>query len=126
MPPANPSPRLIPASTTITKESAGTPAPAPAPKPLVVPKKKVLTPPPSPGPPSALTVALIRLADLEAQVEFAYAKHIMLAKRHKVLLKQYEHLEKLPVGVEAFEGELKALVNADTTAASEDDALYGS
>ena len=126
MPPTKPSPRPIPASTTTTKESAGTPAPAPAPKPVVIPKKKALTPPPSPGPPSALTVALIRLADLESEVEFAYAKHIMLAKRHKVLLKQYEHLEGLPVGVEAFEDELKALVNADTTAASEDNALYGS
>lgn len=73
-----------------------------------------------------MTVALTRLADLEAQVEFEYAKYIMLAKRHKVLLAQYDHLEGLPVGVEAFEDELKALVKADTTATSEENALYGS
>ena len=70
-------------------------------------------------------MALARLADLEAQMEFAYAKHVMLAKRHTLLLAQYDHLESLPVGVDAFEEELKALVNADTSAASEEAALYG-
>ena len=126
MPPANPSPRPKPASTTVTKEKVGAPASTlkGRPAPIVVPKKKVISPPPSPGPPSGLTVALGRLADLESQVEFEFAKYIMLAKRHKVLIAQYEHLEGLPVGVEAFENELNALSKTDTTDASDDNVSH--
>ena len=103
------------------------PTPVPVPTPTAAPKmpEKVITPPPSPGPPSGLTVALARLADLEAQMEFAHAKHLMLAKRHKMIEAQYHHLEGLPVGVDAFEEEFKALIEQDTVKTAENAALYG-
>jgi len=75
--------------------------------------ERAKTPPPSPGPPSGLTTALTRLADLEAQMEFAYAKHIMLAKRHQLLEAQYDHLEGLPVGAEAFQDELNNMMRVE-------------
>ena len=58
-------------------------------------------------------------------MEFAHAKHIMLVKRHQVLMAQYDHLEGLPVGVEAFQAELEAMVKAQKAISAEDAALYG-
>ena len=96
-----------PVPTTIP--TAGRRPPTPPPPPPEV-EEKVQTPPPSPGPPSGVTVALTRLADLEAQMEFAYAKHILLQKRHELLMAQYDHLETLPVGFDAFEEEYKKFI----------------
>lgn len=63
---------------------------------------------------------------MEAQMEFAHAKHIMLVKRHQVLMAQYDHLEGLPVGVDAFQAELEAMVGAGIDKhKAEDAALYG-
>ena len=65
--------------------------------------------PPPPGKPSGVVLALARLADLEAQMEYAYAKHMQLVKRQKELRSQAKVLETLPVGIEAFKEELEAL-----------------
>jgi hypothetical protein len=37
--------------------------------------------PPPPGQPSGVVLALARLANLEAQMEYAYAKHMLLVRR---------------------------------------------
>ena len=113
-----PPPRPSPSSPNKTIQAPVVRAPTPEPE-------KAKTPPPSPGPPSGYTTARTRLADLEAQMEFAYAKHILLVKRHQVLMAQYDHLEGLPVGLEAFQVELEALVGAEKANSAEDAALYG-
>jgi hypothetical protein len=65
--------------------------------------------PPPPGKPSGATEALARLVDLEAQMEYAYAKHMQLVNRQKELQAQAKVLSDLPVGVEAFKEDLEAL-----------------
>ena len=117
IPPPRPS-----TSTTASPTKAAAPAPAREPE-------KPRSPPPSPGPPSGYTVALTRLADLEAQMEFAHAKHIMLVKRHQLLMAQYEHLEGLPVGADAFQDELDKMFGKENAEgggeATYNSALYG-
>lgn len=76
--------------------------------------------PPPPGNPSGVVLALARLADLEAQMEYAYAKHMQLVKRQKELQLQAKVLETLPVGIEAFKEELEAA----TIEAEANSALY--
>ena len=61
---------------------------------------------PEPSEPSDLVVALTRLADLEAQMEFAFAKHVMVMNKGKDLRAQYELLESLPVGIDSIQDEL--------------------
>jgi hypothetical protein len=56
--------------------------------------------------PSGVMVALTRLADLEAQLEYAYAKHVQLMKIQEDLNLQSKILAKLPVGIDAFKEEL--------------------
>jgi hypothetical protein len=56
--------------------------------------------------PSGVMVALTRLADLEAQLEYAYAKHVQLMKTQEDLNLQSKILAKLPVGIDAFKDEL--------------------
>lgn len=52
-------------------------------------------------------------------MEYAYAKHILLERRHELLMAQYEHLEKLPVGFEAFEEEYNQMFKADEKGSGE-------
>jgi len=68
-----------------------------------------VTQPPEPSEPSASMLALTRLLDLEAQMEYAFAKHMALVASQKMLRVQYEELERLPVGIEAFQEELDKL-----------------
>jgi hypothetical protein len=72
------------------------------------PKERPITPPPKVKP-SGTMIALTRLADLEAQLEYAYAKHIQLMKKQKELNLQAKILAKLPVGVNAFKEDLEAV-----------------
>ena len=67
-----------------------------------------LTPPPA-SKPSGVVMALARLADLEAQMEYAYVKHMQLVKRQRVLHLQTKVLEHLPVGLDAVRDELAAM-----------------
>jgi hypothetical protein len=53
-------------------------------------------------------LALTRLADLEAQMEFAFAKHLQLMTAGKRLHVQTETLRDLPVGLECFKEDLDA------------------
>ena len=46
-------------------------------------------------------------------MEFAYTKFILMMKRHEVIKIQYEHMEKLPVGVDAFKEDLDKLIRAE-------------
>ena len=55
-------------------------------------------------------VALTRLADLESQMEFAYAKHRQLMRQREILRVQTETLRDLPVGVDAFKEDLEKLI----------------
>lgn len=73
-------------------------------------------PPPQPSEPSALVLALTRLADLEAQMEYEFAKHTRLALEQKKLRAEYDVLEKLPVGMDSFKddyGKLMASLTDD-------------
>lgn len=54
-------------------------------------------------------LALTRLIDLEAQMEFAFAKHLQLATAGKRLHVQTETLRDLPVGLECFKDDLDAV-----------------
>jgi len=74
------------------------------------PPKRAPSPSPPAGPPSGLTVALTRLADLESQMEFEYAKHTQLLRQHDIIRAQIEVLETLPVGMEAFKEDLGLLI----------------
>ncbi|CAB9503775.1 expressed unknown protein [Seminavis robusta] len=120
---ANPPPRPSPSAPSSPTKAPAAPVPAAEPE-------RVEDPPPSPAAPSGYTKALARLADVEAQMEFAFAKHIMLVKRHRLLDAQYNHLESLPVGVDAFQAELDKLLGlgkeGETGEADEHAALYGS
>ena len=76
-----------------------------------------LTPPPV-SKPSGVVMALARLADLEAQMEYAYVKHMQLVKRQRELQLQAKVLERLPVGLEAVRDELAA-ITVEATANAE-------
>jgi hypothetical protein len=67
------------------------------------------TPPPEPLKPSGYIVALTRLADMEAQMEYAFAKHLHLSIEQKKLRAQYGILEGLPVGIDAVKEDLDNL-----------------
>jgi hypothetical protein len=84
-----------------TEEPAPTPA-APEPEPPAG------LPTPEPSAPSPYVLALTRLADLEAQMEFAFAKHLQLMTAGKRLHVQTETLRDLPVGLECFKEDLDA------------------
>ena len=71
-------------------------------------KPRPLSPPPK-GEPSGVMKALVRLLDLEASMEFAYAKHMQLVKKQKELKSQAVILADLPVGVESFKEDLEQL-----------------
>jgi hypothetical protein len=53
--------------------------------------------------------ALARLVDLEAQMEYAYAKHMRLVNRNKELKLQAKILADLPIGIDALKEDLDAL-----------------
>jgi hypothetical protein len=65
--------------------------------------------PPLEGSPSGVMKALVRLAELEASMEYAFAKHMLLVRRRKELQAQYKVLEALPVGIEALQEDLEKL-----------------
>jgi hypothetical protein len=52
--------------------------------------------------PSALTLALTRLVDLEAQMEYEFAKFMQLEVERQILAVKYEHMQTLPIGFDAF------------------------
>jgi hypothetical protein len=71
------------------------------------------TPPIPVGEPSGVMSALVRFADLEEQMEYAYAKHMQLIKRHSIVEAQTSVLEELPVGWDAFKDDFEKLIAAD-------------
>ncbi|GAX14857.1 hypothetical protein FisN_29Lh069 [Fistulifera solaris] len=89
---------------TNTAKTVALPAPPPAPE---SPKPKR----PEPAEPSGFVTALTRLADLEAQMEYEFAKHMQLVIKHKELKAQYQLLERLPVGIDAIKDDLARLEN---------------
>jgi hypothetical protein len=86
------------------------------PEPVVEEEKPILPPPLSPPPkasPTGVMKALVRLAELEASMEYAYAKHMLLVKRRAELRAQHKVLEMLPVGIEAIQEDLEMPRPAD-------------
>jgi len=71
------------------------------------PVEKPIAPPPKVEP-SGLIMALSRLAELEEQLEYAFAKHVQLTKTQEKLRAQTKVLKKLPVGIDAIREELDA------------------
>lgn len=65
-------------------------------------------PTPEPSEPSGLVLALTRLADMEAQMEYEFAKLTRLTKEQQRIRTEYEVLEKMPVGMAAFQNEYDA------------------
>lgn len=64
---------------------------------------------PSKGKPTGIVIALARLVELEASMDYVYAKHQLLVKRQKQYHQQRKVLEKLPVGIEALVDDLDKL-----------------
>merc|ERR1712238_608342 len=76
-------------------------------------KASVIPPSPPPGPPSALTVAMTRLSDLTAQMEYQYTKHLQLTKKHKLIQAKISLLKRLPIGLDAIRDDLEKLANEE-------------
>lgn len=98
-------PKLVSEKADVKMESA----PASAPEEVIQNSGPRPISPPPPGKPSGVMLALTRLADLEAQMEYAYAKHMQLVNRQNELKLQVNVLSTLPVGIEAFKEELEVL-----------------
>lgn len=64
---------------------------------------------PPTAPPSALALAMARLTDLTAQMEFQYAKHLQLSREHEIIKIKLSVLQGLPVGTDAFRDDLQKL-----------------
>ena len=90
----------MPADQATKEEPAAEPKPPPGPK--------EPSPPPK-GKPTGAMLALARLLELEASMEYAYTKHVLLMQRQKELAAQHKVLETLPVGLEAIKEELEKL-----------------
>jgi hypothetical protein len=73
------------------------------------PQVSVVTRPISPvaAPPSGLAVALSRLADLQSQMEYQYAKYLILCKEHEICKVKLHVIKTLPIGFDAFREELE-------------------
>lgn len=56
---------------------------------------------------------MTRLADLEAQMEFQYVKHLLLIREQQKLKVQYEFMATLPVGVDAFKDDLERVLKKE-------------
>jgi hypothetical protein len=80
---------------------------------------------PPAGEPSALVLATIRWADLEAQMEYEYAKLCRLSEQQQCLRAEYQCLERLTVGIPSFQADYDAHVAATTTTLVEPDATSG-
>jgi hypothetical protein len=119
--PPKPMPSSEPASSTASERKVVKPEPV---KPVKIEPEEEKGPrpisPPPPGKPSGVVMALARLADLKAQMEYSYAKHMQLVKQQKELQLQAKVLETLPVGIEAFKEELDLV----TSEAEANTALY--
>jgi hypothetical protein len=106
---APPFPNAAPSTTVETSSSdvvfVKTEEPAPAP-PAPEPEPPAGLPTPEPSAPTPYVLALTRLVDLEAQMEFAFAKHMQLMTAGKRLHVQTETLRDLPVGLECFKEDL--------------------
>ena len=50
------------------------------------------------------------MVDLESQLDFAYAKHLQLVRQTQLLKAQVETLQNLPVGREAFQDDIDAII----------------
>ena len=90
---------------SVKKEEVKETKPPPGPKPPPLPPK---------GKPTGAMLALARLLELEASMEYAYTKHMLLMKRQKELAEQYKVLETLPVGIDAIKDDLEAAILQST------------
>jgi hypothetical protein len=84
----------------------------------------VLPPDISTTEPSGLVMALLRLADLETQMEYEYAKHEALAFQQKILRAEYKVLESMPIGMASYQSDYEqylASMNTITTTATPDE-----
>ena len=75
-------------------------------------------PAPDPTDPTPAVSAMARWMDLEAQLEYAFAKHVQLVLEHRTQRARCDRLEQLDVGMEAFQDDLDALVAALSSSAS--------
>jgi len=65
---------------------------------------------PPAAPPSALALAMARLTDLAAQMEFQHAKYLQLSRDHESMKAKLSVLQDLPVGTDAFREDLERLI----------------
>ncbi len=77
--------------------------------------------PPEPSAPSGTILALTRCLNLEAQMAYAFAKHMLLMGTQKILRAEIETLENMAVSIEAFQDELDKL----TAHNKETQQIYG-
>ena len=111
-------------SEAVTRLADGAPADhrAPSSPEAVEMEVEEVTPPRAPAPdptdPTPAVVAMARWMDLEAQLEYVYAKHVQLVLEHRTQRARCDRLEQLDVGMEAFQEDLDALVAALSGSAS--------
>jgi hypothetical protein len=82
------------------------------------PPPRPTTPPPEPKDPSPSLLATTRLIDLEAQMEYAFCKHVQLVLEQQKIRARVRALETFGVGMEAIQDDLDALVAAKASAAA--------
>jgi len=70
--------------------------------------------PPPKGKTSGIMLALVRLLELEASMEYAYTKHMLLKHRQKELQHQTKVLESLPVGLDAIKDDLEKISSSSS------------
>ena len=70
------------------------------------PKTPPPTPPPEPSAPSAYVTSLTRLAEVEAQMEFEFAKLTRLCMKRQMVQAERDTLSNLPAGRDAFQEDL--------------------
>jgi hypothetical protein len=91
-------------------------------EPIVVgvapPPPRPATPPPEPKDPSPRLLATTRLIDLEAQMEYAFCKHVQLVLEQQKIRARVHALETFDVGMEALQEDLDALVAAKSSDAA--------
>ena len=98
--------RMITDESEMMNDLTKTDKDVPVPEPSSLPPPMVVVPPDiSTTEPSGLVLAILRLADLESQMEYEYAKHEQLAFQQQLLREEYKVLAAMPIGMASYQSD---------------------
>ena len=98
--------RMIKDESEMMNDLTKTDKDVPVPEPPSLPPPMVVVPPDiSTTEPSGLVLAILRLADLESQMEYEYAKHEQLAFQQQLLREEYKVLAAMPIGMASYQSD---------------------